>query len=137
MWSQDSKSKEFSWCSEETQGQQDGVFGSSSATGGEMYSNEEERSQCPSPGVRGVQRELRAQDGMGVQPGSRWVEGSTLCDWSPVSGGTWGTKAGIQVETAGRAEGSVLQLDTCKKRPRASPPSLVRTEVKGLTREQN
>lgn len=102
-----------------------------------MYSNEEERSQCPSPGVRGVQRELRAQDGMGMQPGSRCVEGSTLCDWSPVSGGTWGTKAGIQVETAGRAEGSVLQLDTCKKRPRASPPSLVRTEVKGLTREQN
>ena len=74
---------------------------------------------------------------MGVQPGSRRVEGSTPCDGSPVSGGTWGTKAGIQVETAGRAEGSVLQLDTCDKRPRASPSSLVRTEVKGLTQEQN
>lgn len=47
---------------------------------------------------------------MGVQPGSKWVEGPTPCDWSPVSGGTWGTEAGIQVETPGRAEGSVLQL---------------------------
>ena len=60
MWSQDSKSKEFSWCSEETQGQQDGVFGSNPAAGGEMYSNEEERSQGPSPGERRIQRELGA-----------------------------------------------------------------------------
>lgn len=73
---------------------------------------------------------------MGVQPGSKWVEGPTPCDWSPVSGGTWGTEAGIQVETPGRAEGSVLQLDPCGKHPRASPPSLVRTEVKEVAQEQ-
>ena len=74
---------------------------------------------------------------MGVRPGSRWVEGSTPRDWSPVSEGTWGTKAGVQIEIPGRAEGPVLQLDTCDKHPRVSPPSLVRTGVTGLTQKQN